>query len=765
MTTLYSDLERTTGNVGGSCNASTSFSTSVNSSQTSQQQQQQSASAVSAAVAVAAAELRQHHHQQQQQQSVVSSSQTIINGNPSTLSVSSSSSSSMSSSSSNISGGSPISSSPQSNPNSSIGTPSLTGSPSSSTNLVGLSNCTSSSSGISSLSGVSLNGGGGGSRVNMGSNSTLIEDPRTLQLALELSMVGLSDTMQAAAVAAALNNGHGHSQRPQQQQQQNQHLNHHLQQQQLQPQQIHSQYDLTCGLTNASAGIMQPTNVLPPGTTLNQFAASILPTLEDRSKKSQNMTECVPVPSSEHVAEIVGRQGCKIKALRAKTNTYIKTPVRGEEPVFVVTGRKEDVAKAKREILSAAEHFSLIRASRKPILAGNLGKVPPGPPSIPGQVTIQVRVPYRVVGLVVGPKGATIKHIQQETHTYIVTPSREKEPIFEVTGLPDNVQAARKQIEAHIALRTGNLSPSVQTINSLSQMFIGDELSPEFLASIYKNGICSTFDYVDAQVSPDDGSGCNMVVPNHANASNMGAFNGNANHHLQQQQQQHHQQQHQLHQAGNVVVSASNLVINGLMGGNNTNSGIVNNSINGNGMVGGVIGSSTGGSRSCSSSSSSTSSKSATNSRPELMNIWKNLGESLDVDEGLGESPNIWTLPPVTGQIGCSPSQSVSPTDSLLGGAGGSTGSNNITNMISSTSAANAVNNSNRAGLISTASQQLNSMRRECLVCGDKEVTAALVPCGHNMFCMECANHICTSVDGCCPVCSQTVYHAMRILP
>lgn len=28
-----------------------------------------------------------------------------------------------------------------------------------------------------------------------------------------------------------------------------------------------------------------------------------------RIKKSMNMTECVPVPSSEHVAEIVGRQG------------------------------------------------------------------------------------------------------------------------------------------------------------------------------------------------------------------------------------------------------------------------------------------------------------------------------------------------------------------------------------------------------------------------------------------------------------------------
>uniref|UniRef100_G3UI59 Mex-3 RNA binding family member B n=1 Tax=Loxodonta africana TaxID=9785 RepID=G3UI59_LOXAF len=172
-------------------------------------------------------------------------------------------------------------------------------------------------------------------------------------------------------------------------------------------------------------------------------------------KKSVNMTECVPVPSSEHVAEIVGRQGCKIKALRAKTNTYIKTPVRGEEPVFVVTGRKEDVAMARREIISAAEHFSMIRASRNKNTALN-GAVP-GPPNLPGQTTIQVRVPYRVVGLVVGPKGATIKRIQQQTHTYIVTPSRDKEPVFEVTGMPENVDRAREEIEAHIALRTGGI--------------------------------------------------------------------------------------------------------------------------------------------------------------------------------------------------------------------------------------------------------------------------------------------------------------------
>ena len=53
-------------------------------------------------------------------------------------------------------------------------------------------------------------------------------------------------------------------------------------------------------------------------------------------------------------------------------------------------------------------------------------------------------------------EGATIKRIQQQTHTYIVTPSRDKEPVFEVSGMPENVDRAREEIEAHIALRTGN---------------------------------------------------------------------------------------------------------------------------------------------------------------------------------------------------------------------------------------------------------------------------------------------------------------------
>ena len=83
--------------------------------------------------------------------------------------------------------------------------------------------------------------------------------------------------------------------------------------------------------------------------------------------------------------------GCKIKALRAKTNTYIKTPVRGEEPVFVVTGRKEDVALAKREILSAADHFSQIRASRTKNNINSTLAFGQLVANQPGQTTTQVR--------------------------------------------------------------------------------------------------------------------------------------------------------------------------------------------------------------------------------------------------------------------------------------------------------------------------------------------------------------------------------------
>jgi len=74
----------------------------------------------------------------------------------------------------------------------------------------------------------------------------------------------------------------------------------------------------------------------------------------------------------------------------------------------------------------------------------------------PGQVVKKVSVPYQVVGLVVGPKGTTIKRIQQNTNTYIVTPSRDSQPVFEIQGMPDNVQQAKAEIENYIQLRTNS---------------------------------------------------------------------------------------------------------------------------------------------------------------------------------------------------------------------------------------------------------------------------------------------------------------------
>jgi len=150
-------------------------------------------------------------------------------------------------------------------------------------------------------------------------------------------------------------------------------------------------------------------------------------------KESLNNSECVSVRNSRVVAEIVGKGGYKVKALSAMTNTFIKVPAPSEEPVFTVFGGKEDIAHAKNEILQASEHFYRKRSG----------------------VTVSLYVPYCLVGVVMGHDGENIKRIQRRTDTLIVSPSKNKEPVFKVTGLPDRVEAAKNEIEVHIAFCTG----------------------------------------------------------------------------------------------------------------------------------------------------------------------------------------------------------------------------------------------------------------------------------------------------------------------
>ncbi|XP_042284991.1 RNA-binding protein MEX3B [Thunnus albacares] len=510
-------------------------------------------------------------------------------------------------------------------------------------------------------------------------------------------------------------------------------------------------------------------------------------------KRSVNMTECVPVPSSEHVAEIVGRQGCKIKALRAKTNTYIKTPVRGEEPVFIVTGRREDVEMAKREIVSAAEHFSMIRASRCKAGGPGGGGSLPGPPHLPGQTTIQVRVPYRVVGLVVGPKGATIKRIQQQTHTYIVTPSREKDPVFEVTGMPENVDRAREEIETHITLRTGTFvdlqgdndfhtngtDVSLEGLGALSGG-LGASLwsraanhhsappppppspPPPIPMSMHHssgrkvsssvayhshNGGMSSDSFSNTRKTNEGGSPTSPFSTGSSSAGGGFTFGGDSTPGLPSSDEL------------GFEFSASNIwapFVNGGAGNKTAGSSQQQQPLrrNSSGLSGGAI-------------------------TPRL-------SPTLPQDTGVGPLDH-----PLARRAQSDPLSTLSWLQSGSAGGGSFSGASSSSSGGSSTgysscsasslpggSPTDSEGGSSGVGLSSGMLSRLKGgsgpgvvglvgvspgVNRDCFVCFESEVTAALVPCGHNLFCMECAGQICQSAEPECPVCHTPTTQCIRI--
>ncbi|XP_037132986.1 RNA-binding protein MEX3B [Syngnathus acus] len=510
-------------------------------------------------------------------------------------------------------------------------------------------------------------------------------------------------------------------------------------------------------------------------------------------KRSVNMTECVPVPSSEHVAEIVGRQGCKIKALRAKTNTYIKTPVRGEEPVFIVTGRREDVEMAKREIVSAAEHFSMIRASRCKAGGsgggggGGGGGSLPGPPHLPGQTTIQVRVPYRVVGLVVGPKGATIKRIQQQTHTYIVTPSREKDPVFEVTGMPENVDRAREEIETHITLRTGTFV-DLQGDNDFHTN--GTDVSLEGLGALSAGLGASLWSRA---------SNHHSAPPPPAPSPPPAAIQMSVNRKMSSSVAYH---------AHNGAMSSD-----GYGGGRKGNEGASPTSPFSTGS------SSAGGGFAFGGDSTPLPSSEELGFEFSASNIWAPFVNGANKSGGPSHpqpplrrnssglsggaiTPRLSpTLPqdvvasplehPLARRAQSDPLSTLSwlQSGSAPGGSGGSfsggssSSSGGSSTGYSSCSASSLPGGSptdseGGAGLSSGMLSRLKGgpgpgvaglvgagpgVNRDCFVCFESEVTAALVPCGHNLFCMECAGQICQSSEPECPVCHTPTTQCIRI--
>ncbi|EDO32413.1 predicted protein, partial [Nematostella vectensis] len=58
--------------------------------------------------------------------------------------------------------------------------------------------------------------------------------------------------------------------------------------------------------------------------------------------------------------------------------------------------------------------------------------------------------------------------------------------------------------------------------------------------------------------------------------------------------------------------------------------------------------------------------------------------------------------------------------------------------------------------------QTTKDKKKDCVVCYENEIVAALVPCGHNLFCMECADRI-RDEHSVCPVCQKHVTQVLRI--
>ncbi|XP_038559485.1 RNA-binding protein MEX3B-like [Micropterus salmoides] len=517
--------------------------------------------------------------------------------------------------------------------------------------------------------------------------------------------------------------------------------------------------------------------MLPPGV-YGEPGYEAEPSLLSR-RKSVNTTECVAVPSSEHVAEIVGRQGCKIKALRGKTNTYIKTPVRGEQPVFVVTGRKEDVAMAKREILSAAEHFSLIRASRNK--TGPLAAVTgPGTPSLPGQTTIQVRVPYRVVGLVVGPKGATIKRIQQQTHTYIVTPSRDKEPVFEVTGMPENVDRARDEIEAHIALRTGTCGGiEAPGADNNDFQFNGTDVSFESCATPIGLGEAG---WLHAGASSPGGG----LLPVSINGTQR--INSNINSGVRMSSTYRNDSSSSLgsgsssadsfHGSGNgnrMADFSPTCVYNANANNNNNSNGGSASFWFGESLlpVGAEELVSLGGGSSSSGFDPLTISTAQASHPVTQPQIWSPFLEhqtpqSLDARQSQTSQPGTPRLSPTfSGTEALEHPQAQRVHRGPFGSAGTldahrfpsySSAFSSSSESTTSSSSPPESSLSYRAGFGSAGRGQ-----ELCIQCMDNQVIAALVPCGHNLFCLDCATRICQGPDAVCPVCLSPVTQAIQL--
>lgn len=406
---------------------------------------------------------------------------------------------------------------------------------------------------------------------------------------------------------------------------------------------------------------------------------------------------------------------------------------------------------------------------------------------------IQVRVPYRVVGLVVGPKGATIKRIQQQTHTYIVTPSREKDPVFEVTGMPENVDRAREEIETHITLRTGTFvdlqgdndfhtngtDVSLEGLSSLSGG-LGASLwsratshhhsappppppspPPSLPMSMHPssgrkmsssvayhthNGGMSSDNYSTARKANEGGSPTSPFSTGSSSAGGGFTFGGDSTPVLPPSEEL------------GFEFSASNIwapFVNGGTGsktpGSSQQQPLRRNS---SGLSGGAITPRLSPTLPQDTGVSPLDHPLARRAQSDPLSTLSWLQSGSTGGGSFSGASSSSSGGSSTGYSSCSASSlpGGSPTDSEGGGSGAGLSAGMLSHL-------KGVSGSGVAGLVGIGP----GVNRDCFVCFESEVTAALVPCGHNLFCMECAGQICQSAEPECPVCHTPTTQCIRI--
>jgi len=129
----------------------------------------------------------------------------------------------------------------------------------------------------------------------------------------------------------------------------------------------------------------------------------------------------VPVPSSDHVAEIVGKRGCKILFLMDATKAKIVTPRRDEQPIFKVSGDQFAVDAACKLIVEASEQFSKTQEMRQFETEMNaIGSALPGN-TFSSDIVMKMEIPYCLIDLLIDWKRQNVRAIKG-TNVEIVSP-------------------------------------------------------------------------------------------------------------------------------------------------------------------------------------------------------------------------------------------------------------------------------------------------------------------------------------------------------